>query len=140
MCLFTHLAQPGLAVLSRALTWQHILPKPFYTALGESGDHAAEHEFAFIYHQVQPICRSISRCFRKTICIYKVCLLRFQTFLSGCLASLPMKEPLYCNLFKIAVLLSLTDHFICLKTTLHGKNKKVDLFLDASRKNLIDVC
>lgn len=71
---------------------------------------------------------SMSRCFRKTTCIYKVCLLRFQTFLSGCLTSLSRKEPLYCNLFKTAVLLSLTDHFIYLKTTLHGKNKKLISF------------
>lgn len=81
----------------------------------------------FTYHRVQPICMSMSRCFRKTTCIYKVCLLRFQTFLSGCLTSLSRKEPLYCNLFKTAVLLSLTDHFIYLKTTLHGKKKSWSL-------------
>lgn len=139
-CPFTHLAQPGLAVFNKALTWQHVLPMPFYW-LGESGDHIAKHEFPH-----SPITKfslfvgAYLGASEKQPVFIKSYKIWFQTCLSGCLASLSRKEPLYCNLFKTAVLLSLTDHFICLKTTLHGKNKKVDLFPDASRKNLIDIC
>lgn len=81
---------------------------------------------------MQCICMSYkntSRCYRKPTSVDKCCLLRFQTsWFSGCLASLSRQEPLYCNLSKTVVLLSNTDHFICLKTSLQAKNTNLIFF------------